>query len=188
MDSPMEPTWPEVIEAYWRHMERARAALPGRNTDMTDFWAWQAVDSVWAGGVPEAIDKLVQLADGVPHTELLNYLGGGPLEDLVQLWGGEYEAETVAAAERSPNFAAALRILYPTPTPFASGIDWTPRPQAGDAAALLSPELIAGFGPFSRVIGRALPYGRVVECHLKRLVATGRDPGPGNAAAIPPLP
>ena len=114
-DRPVEPTWPEVIHAYWRHMARSRSALPRRNEDLSDFWAWEAVESVWAGGVPDALDKLVQLADGALSTDLLNYLGGGPLEDLVQLWPGEYEAEILAAAERSPNFAAALRTVYASP-------------------------------------------------------------------------
>ncbi len=81
---------------------------------MTDFWAWEAVDSVWVGGVAEAIEKLVQLADAAPATELLVYLGGGPLEDLVQLWGGDHAAEILSAAKRSANFASALRFVYPT--------------------------------------------------------------------------
>lgn len=96
-------------------MARAQAARPNRNDDLTDFWAWEAVDSVWTEGVPEAIDKLVQLADAVPDPELLCYLGGGPLEDLVQLWGGDYEEEILVAARRSSSFAAALRTVYPTP-------------------------------------------------------------------------
>jgi len=115
MEPPLEPTWPVIIEAYWRHMARARAAPPGQSPDMSDFWAWEAVESVWAGGVPEALVKLAQLAEGAPSADLLTYLGGGPLDDLVQLWPGEYEAEILAAAERSPNFATAMRTVYPSP-------------------------------------------------------------------------
>jgi hypothetical protein len=96
-------------------MARGHARQPGGNDDVTDFWAWEAVDSLWTEGVPEAIDKLVQLADAVPDPELLGYLGGGPLEDLVQFWGGDYEEEIVLAARRSSNFAAALQTVYPTP-------------------------------------------------------------------------
>jgi hypothetical protein len=114
MDGLATPTWPEVIAGYWRHMARAQAAPPDRHDALSDFWAWAAVDSLFSEGVPEAIDKLVQLADAVADPELLKYLGGGPLEDLVQLWS-EYEDEIVAAARRSSNFAAALRTVYPTP-------------------------------------------------------------------------
>jgi hypothetical protein len=45
----------------------------------------------------------------------LTYLGGGPLEDLVTWWSRDFEEEIVAVAERSANFAAALRTVYPTP-------------------------------------------------------------------------
>jgi hypothetical protein len=94
----------------------AHAAHAGdRSRDDADFWAWEAVDSVFSVGIPEAIDKLVELADAVPDPELLMYLGGGPLEDLVTWWSGDFEEEIVAAAERSANFAAALWTVYPTP-------------------------------------------------------------------------
>jgi len=115
MDDTASPSWPEVIDGYWRHMARAKAAGPHQRDDETDFWAWEAVDSVFTAGVPAAIEDLVQLADAVPDPTLLNYLGGGPLEDLVEFWGAEYEDEIVAAARRSSNFAAALRTVYPTP-------------------------------------------------------------------------
>lgn len=115
MDRAANPTRSEVIAGYWRHMARAQAAWPDQPDDETDFWAWEAVDSVFTEGVPAAIEELVQLADAVPDPTLLNYLGGGPLEDLVQFWGAEYEDEIVAAARRSSNFAAALRTVYPTP-------------------------------------------------------------------------
>lgn len=112
MDRTASPTWPEVIAGYWRYMAR-----PQRD-DETEFWAWEAVDSVFTEGVPAAIEDLVQLADAVPDPGLLKYLGGGPLEDLVQFWGAEYEDEIVAAARRSSNFAAALRTVYRTPNAF----------------------------------------------------------------------
>src|SRR6202043_531520 len=115
MDRPGTPTWPEVIAGYWRHMAGSREALSDQDDASSDFWAWEAVDSLFSEGVPEAISKLVQLADAVPDPQLLMYLGGGPVEDLVQFWGGEYENEIVAAARRSSNFAAALRTVYPTP-------------------------------------------------------------------------
>jgi hypothetical protein len=115
MDRPASPTWPEVIAGYWRHMARPRGALSDQHYASSDFWAWEAVDSLFSEGVPEAIDKLVQLADAVPDPQLLVYLGGGPLEDLVQFWGREYEHEIVAATRRSLNFAAALRTVYPSP-------------------------------------------------------------------------
>jgi hypothetical protein len=115
MDRTASPSWSEVIAGYWRHMARAQAAWPQQRDDETDFWAWEAVDSVFSEGAPAAIEKLVQLADVVPDRALLNYLGGGPLEDLVQFWGAEYEEEIVAAARRSSNFAAALRTVHPTP-------------------------------------------------------------------------
>jgi len=107
--------WPEVIAGYWRHMTKVRAAWPGELEDESDFWAWEAVDAVWARGVPQAIDELVQLADAVPDRDLLDYLAGGPLEDLVQLWDDEYNDDIVAAAERSPNFRTALSFVHPTP-------------------------------------------------------------------------
>ena len=119
MDKP-DPTWPEVIVGYWRYMAlaRDRLRLPDQQ-DLTDIWAWEAVDSLFAEGVPAAIDKFVQLAEAVPDPELLTYLGGGPLEDLVTLWNGDYEDAIVAAARRSSNFVAALRAVYPTPPALA---------------------------------------------------------------------
>ena len=115
MEHSVSHTWPEVMAGYWRHMARAQAAVIDRDVALADFWAWEAVDLLFSEGVPEAIEKLVELADAVPDRGLLNYLGGGPLEDLVQFWGGEYEDEIVAAARRSSNFALALRTVSPTP-------------------------------------------------------------------------
>jgi hypothetical protein len=120
MESHASATWPEVIAGYWRHMARAQAAWPRQRDDETDFWAWEAVqDSLFSEGVQEAIDRLVQFADAVPDPELLKYLGGGPVEDLVQFWGAEQQDEIVAAARRSSNFAAALRTVHPTPMALA---------------------------------------------------------------------
>lgn len=114
MTPPPGPSWPDVMAGYWRHMGRVQAALPNTNDNLRDFWAREAVDSLFAVGIPEAIDKFVQFADTVPDPELLGYLGGGPLEDLVQFWGDENEDEILTAAKRSSNFAAALRIVDPT--------------------------------------------------------------------------
>ena len=118
MDPAPRP-WSDVIAVYWRRMARAHAAWPHLSDDMTDFWAWEAVDSVWTEGVPQAIDKLVELADAAPNPQLLIYLGGGPLEDLVEFWGTDCEDEIVAAARRSTNFAAALRNVYSSETAVA---------------------------------------------------------------------
>lgn len=110
-----ERPWPDAIPGYWRHATRCHNAWPKRNSDFTNFWVWEAVESIWVGGIPEAIDRLVQLADAAPEPELLAYFGTGPIEDLVQFGGGEYEDEIISAARRSPNFAVALRAVYPTP-------------------------------------------------------------------------
>jgi hypothetical protein len=103
-----------VIDAYWRHAARSCAGRKTIRPD-EDFWAWEAVDSVWTDGVAAAIEKLIELADAVPDPDLLVYLGGGPLEDLVSLWGDEFNDQIVDAAHRSANFLEALRNVYPTP-------------------------------------------------------------------------
>lgn len=114
MQEPSNPTWQQVIDGYWRHMARSAAGRKTLEPD-EDFWAWEAVESVWADGVPNAIEKLIELADAVPDPTLLVYLGGGQVEDLVTLWNDEYNDQIVDGARRSANFSGALKSVYPTP-------------------------------------------------------------------------
>jgi hypothetical protein len=122
-----DPTWPEVKVAYWRNHRavslqvRARVAptdplRPDSGPD-ADFWAWEHVEAVWRTGDRAALDRLVDLADSAPDDEDLAYLGAGPVEDLVRVFGELLIEDIEDAAKRSPSFLRALQSMYPTLIP-----------------------------------------------------------------------
>jgi uncharacterized protein DUF6869 len=124
---PSSPTWPEVKAAYWRNHQRLRPQVerrphpigspPSDEDEDPDFWAWQYVDRLWRSGDRTALDRLVDLANSASGSEELNYLGAGPVEDLVRVFGKSLIDEIEEAARRSPSFLCALRSMYPTLIP-----------------------------------------------------------------------
>ena len=126
---PSSPQWPEVKAAYWRnherlslHVERGphQTGSPQSDEDEDqdpDFWAWEYVDRLWRAGDRAALDRLVDLANSASDSEELNYLGAGPVEDLVRVFGESLIDDIEEAARRSPSFLCALRSMYPTLIP-----------------------------------------------------------------------
>lgn len=124
---PSSPTWAEVKAAYWRGHQRVSLQVdrqlshtgsrPSDEDDDPDFWAWEYVDTVWQAGDRAALDRLVDLANSASSSEELNYLGAGPVEDLVRVFGESLIDEIEEAARRSPSFLSALRSMYPTLIP-----------------------------------------------------------------------
>jgi hypothetical protein len=124
---PTSPSWPEVKAAYWRNHQRLRQQMERRphNTGSPqsevdkdpDFWAWEYVETIWRAGDRPALDRLVDLANSASGSEELNYLGAGPVEDLVRVFGESLIDEIEDAARRSPSFLRALQSMYPTLIP-----------------------------------------------------------------------
>ncbi len=72
---------------------------------------------MWQKGDRAALDRLVDLADSASVDYELGYLGAGPVEDLVRVFGEALIDDIEAAARRSPNFLRALRGTYGTLIP-----------------------------------------------------------------------
>lgn len=114
------PTWPEVKAAYWRNHRAMRSCAPDSSaiTDPADyvpdpdFWAWEYISDLWQTGDRDALDRLVDLADSAPDDDDLAYLGAGPVEDLVRVFGEVLIDDIEEAASRSPSFLRALQGMY----------------------------------------------------------------------------
>jgi hypothetical protein len=93
--------------------------VPPRSADAQDpdFWAWEYVHTLCRSGDRAALDRLVDLADSASNDEELGYLGAGPVEDLVRVFGEIPFDAIAAAAQRSPRFLRALQGIYGTVIP-----------------------------------------------------------------------
>jgi hypothetical protein len=121
------PTWPDVKAAYWRNHRAVREQVQGRLAQRNprqsddgpdpDFWAWEYINALWRTGDRAALDRLVDLADSAPDADDLAYLGAGPVEDLVRVFGELLIDNIEEAARRSPSFLRALQGMYPTLIP-----------------------------------------------------------------------
>jgi hypothetical protein len=123
---PTGATWAEAKAAYWaaywrshqRVLDQADSRLArtaGDRSDQVtdeDFWVWDYVDAIWRRGDQAALDQLVDLADSASNDEQLGYLGAGPVEDLVRVFGESLIDDIEAAARRSPAFLRALQGMY----------------------------------------------------------------------------
>lgn len=117
---PPRRTWPEVKEAYWRHHRLAKSRVdreparpsPSDRVPDEDFWSWEYVDNLWRTGDQAALDHLVDLAESASDDDELCYLGAGPVEDFVRVFGVARIDDIEAAARRSPPFLRALQGMY----------------------------------------------------------------------------
>ena len=122
---PPHRNWSEVKAAYWRNRrlaksrvdhEPARPSASGWVPD-EDFWSWEYVENLWRTGDREALQHLVDLAESASDDDDLSYLGSGPVEDFVRVFGVERIDDIEAAARRSPPFLRALQGMYGTVIP-----------------------------------------------------------------------
>jgi hypothetical protein len=119
-DNTIGPTWSEVKAAYWRNYQSIHLQSQSRQSldvEDPDFWAWEYVDALWRYGDRAVLELLVDLAESAPDDGALGYLGAGPVEDLVRLFGEERIDGIEAAARQSPSFKRALRGMYGTLVP-----------------------------------------------------------------------
>jgi hypothetical protein len=130
-DQGMDPR-PILVNAFWVHyllalgelefdradapMDDPPASIPARYwpgetepADATDYeWSeWEVSSIIRAGGI-EAIDLLADLAAAAPTDAALGYLGAGPVEDLVNLYGPAVAHGLDAAIRREPRLSLAL--------------------------------------------------------------------------------
>ena len=77
-----------------------------------DFWAWQGVyDIVHGPDGGAAFGLVVDLVRAVPD-DRLEYVGAGPVEDLVEKFGPLLIEQIVAAADKDPRFRKALASVW----------------------------------------------------------------------------
>jgi hypothetical protein len=98
----------ELVAAYVQH---AVASRSGSNTDGT-FWAWEAVDQLTRRD-PEALwSFLGSVLPLAADDATLAYVGAGPLEDLVVLYGHAFIDRIEVAAGADPKMLRALCAVW----------------------------------------------------------------------------
>ena len=95
---------PTVIATWIRHAQERRKE---------DFWAWDWVKArvLWDGSAEEAWTITTELVRAAPD-ELLGFIGAGPVEDLVNRFGGELIDWIEGEARRDPRFQDALGAIW----------------------------------------------------------------------------
>jgi hypothetical protein len=105
-------TQDELVSAYWRHYGLSNSdERTDRLAADDQFWAWEQVDRAARAGEPGIVDLLVSLSEAAPDDAAREYLGAGPVEDLVRLHTGDLGAEIEKAARQSQGFATALHSI-----------------------------------------------------------------------------
>ena len=100
--SPEGPSLDSVIEAYIRF---------GLERNDDDFWGWEEfTDIVW-GDSEGAWAALLELVARAPD-ELLDYIGAGPVEDLVRAHPEEFVVRMAEQAKLDPRFNEALSCIW----------------------------------------------------------------------------
>ena len=93
----------ELADAYHRYGET--------NAD-GDFWAWQRVEDIVCGPVAEEAWELVVTLIRTAPDERLEYIGAGPVEDLVNRHGAALIDSIEGEAKRDPRFREALASIW----------------------------------------------------------------------------
>jgi hypothetical protein len=103
-----------IAAAYWEHHRRSTSPDRAVRTTADDYeWASTDIDERIHSQPVEAIELLMEIADGAPSGGALAYLGAGPIEDLIRRNGTDTVIDGVeAAARRSSNFRTALRCAW----------------------------------------------------------------------------
>jgi hypothetical protein len=100
---PKSPDLRTLVDTYVRH------AVARRDED---FWAWDAVGDVVRGEDPERAFSIVQeLVRAVPDHQL-EYVGAGPVEELVTHHSAALVAWLEGEARRDPRFREALASVW----------------------------------------------------------------------------
>jgi hypothetical protein len=93
----------ELVTVYHRH---------GATHDDADFWAWERVDDIIRGPAAERAWELVSTLVRTAPDELLEYIGAGPVEDLVNRHGAALIEKIEDEAKRDPRFREALASIW----------------------------------------------------------------------------
>jgi hypothetical protein len=103
----MPPTdLPTAIATWIRHAEERRK---------DDFWAWDWVMTqvCWEAGAEDAWELVRTLVRAAPD-ELLEFVGAGPVEDLVERFGEVLVDRIETEARADPRFREALGFVWLT--------------------------------------------------------------------------
>ena len=73
-----------------------------------NWWAWDKLDELCRKDAKGAWAVLVELVEVAQSSELLEYIGVGPLEDFINYYAAEYIVEIETAAAASEALSSAL--------------------------------------------------------------------------------
>src|SRR5436309_1088793 len=75
------------------------------------FWAWERVHGLVDKTGAAALPLLIRLCDAAP-ADAVGYIGAGPIEELLMLYGSSVVDAVGDAARKSPSFARELSRIY----------------------------------------------------------------------------
>jgi hypothetical protein len=105
-----EPT--DLVRAYWTY-HSLRAG--GREEQLAAdewFWAWEAVQETVHSDPSKALEIVAALVETAPGEADVDYIGAGPLEDLVREHGPMLIDQIDMLARRAPRFRRAVNAMW----------------------------------------------------------------------------
>jgi hypothetical protein len=104
----------ELADGYWEHYRRTTSTTRALRLSASDArWAWEEVEDRVRSEPEEMVAVLVAIADAAPDDPALEYLGAGPVEDLIVHRGSDVVIDRIeGAASRSENFRKALSCAW----------------------------------------------------------------------------
>lgn len=105
----MTSEWKDLVEGYWKHytLQNGSGEKEWLEADAW-FWAWEDVDHAVSIATPDVFELVLALIDSAPNDDALDYVGAGPLEDLINWHGAVFVDRIEEAARRSRAFRYAL--------------------------------------------------------------------------------
>jgi hypothetical protein len=97
-----------LVDAYWKNYALTHGSREERVQADEWFWAWIEVEDSVRAASPDVFDLVLALVASAPNDDALNYVGAGPLEDLINWHGAAFVDRIEESARKNRAFRYAL--------------------------------------------------------------------------------
>lgn len=106
------PERKDLVQAYWKYHSLHAGGRQDRLAADEWFWAWELVQETIQRDPSEALEIVVALVETASNEADLDYVGAGPLEDLVRERGEVLIDQLDMLARRDPRFRRAVNAMW----------------------------------------------------------------------------